>query len=114
MVMKSLLQLAMAAALVAVTAGSVASQALAETKFQKNHPRREQVSGRLANQNHRINQEVREGELTPQQGRKLHRQDRQIRQEERTMASQNGIHLTKSEQRVLNQQENAVSRYMGQ
>ena len=100
-------------ALVAAVAAGTAAQVLAETKFQQHHPRREQVNGRLANQNHRINKEVKEGELSPQQGRKLHRKDHQIRQEERNMASQNGGHITKSEQRVLNQQENAVSRQIG-
>jgi hypothetical protein len=39
--------------------------------------------------------------------------NRQIRQEERAMASQNGTHITKSEQEVLNQQENAVSKNIG-
>jgi hypothetical protein len=96
----------------AVATGTVVPL-LAETQFQRNHPRREQVNERLANQNRRINQERREGEITQQQAGKLHREDRQIRQEERDMASQNGGHITRSEQRVLNQQENAVSRQIG-
>lgn len=45
---------------------------------------------------------------------KLHREDHQIRQEERDMAAQNGGHITKSEQKVLNQQENKVSKQIGQ
>jgi len=53
---------------------------------------------------------VKEGKLTPAQAHKLHKEDRQIRHEERAMASQNGGHITKQEQRVLNRQENAVSR----
>jgi hypothetical protein len=32
-----------------------------------------------------------------------------VRQEERDMASQNGGHITKPEQRVLNGQENGIS-----
>ena len=108
-ILKSTIGVALMAAVVAGTA----AQVLADTKFQQHHPRREQVNGRLANQNHRINSEVKGGELSPRQGRKLHREDRQIRQEERAMASQNGGHITKSEQRVLNQQENAVSRQIG-
>lgn len=51
--------------------------------------------------------------MTKAQARQLHRKDRQIRQEERLMASQNGGHIAKSEQKVLNQQENAVSRQIG-
>ena len=43
----------------------------------------------------------------------LHKDDRQIRKEERLMASQNGSHITKQEQKTLNQQENAVSTQIG-
>lgn len=92
---------------------SVASGAMAETKWEKEHPRRDQVNDRLANQDKRIHQEVKEGELTKQQAADLHKQDHQIRQEERDMASQNGGHITKQEQRTLNQQENHVSREIG-
>ena len=56
---------------------------------------------------------MKEGDLTKAQAAKLHKDDRQIRQEERDMAAQNGGHITKSEQRVLNQQENAVSGQIG-
>ncbi len=44
------------------------------------------------------------------QGNKIKSQDHQIRQEERSMASQNGGHITKQEQRTLNKQENHTSR----
>lgn len=89
----------------ASTAGSV----MAETTWQKNHPRRTQVNSRLANQNRRIHQDVKNGTLTKGQAATLHKDDRQVRQEERDMASQNGSHITKSEQNVLNQQENGIS-----
>jgi hypothetical protein len=77
------------------------------------HPRRAEVNARLNNQNHRINEERREGEITRGEARKLHAEDRMIRKEERFMASQNGGHITRAEQRALNQQENAVSRQIG-
>ena len=86
-----------------------ASTASAETAWQKHHPRRAQVNHRLANQNRRINRDVKNGTLTHAQAQSLHRDDHQIRQEERDMASQNGSHITKPEQHVLNQQENSVS-----
>jgi len=85
----------------------------AESKWAKKHPRRHQVNQRLKNQNKRIHQEVKEGEMSKAQARKLHGEDRAIRQEERDMARQNGGHITKQEQRTLNQQENAVSRDIG-
>ena len=99
--------------IVAVCSVAASNVMAAETKFEKNHPRREQVNERLENQNKRINTEVKEGELTKAQARKLHRKDHQIRREERLMASQNGGHITRAEQKVLNQQENAISKQIG-
>ena len=100
-------------AAVTVSLAGMASTALAETQWQKDHPRRTEVNKRLANQNRRINKEVKEGEITKGQVKQLHKEDHQIRQEERDMASQNGGHITKSEQKVLNQQENQVSKQIG-
>ena len=97
-----------------VTAGFIMSAGLApvyagETTWDKNHPRRAEVNKRLANQNHRINQGVKSGALNNRQAARLHKEDHQIRQEERDMAAQNGGHITKQEQRTLNAQENKVS-----
>jgi hypothetical protein len=100
-------------ALVAIAASAAGSAFAGDTKWEKNHPRREQVNERLAKQNKRINNEVKEGDLTKAQGAALHKEDRQIRREERLMASQNGGHITKAEQKVLNEQENAVSKKIG-
>jgi hypothetical protein len=96
-----------------VTLAGITQTALADTQWQKDHPRREQVNGRLANQNQRIHNQVKDGDLSKKQAAKLHREDHQIRREERMMASQNGGHITKSEQKVLNQQENKVSNQIG-
>ncbi|HXZ03060.1 MAG TPA: hypothetical protein VEI03_23940 [Stellaceae bacterium] len=100
----------MAAALAGVFALGLAGSAMAETQWQKDHPRRTQVNNRLKNQNKRIQHKVADGQMTKAQAATLHREDRQIRQEERDMASQDGGHITKQEQRTLNQQENQVSR----
>ncbi len=97
------------AAIAALGAGSV----LAQSNWAKDHPRRAEVNKRLANQNRRINAEVKEGEMGKGQAAKMKAEDRQIRKEERAMASQNGGHITKQEQRTLNQQENKVSREIG-
>ena len=83
------------------------------TQWQKNHPRRVEVNQRLKNQNKRINTEVKEGDLTKTQAANLKAKDNQIRTEEKTMSSQNGGHITKQEQKVLNQQENKVSKQIG-
>jgi hypothetical protein len=92
-----------------VSMAALAGTASAETTWQKNHPRRTQVNHRLANQDKRIHQDVKNGTLTKAQAGQLHHEDHQVRQEERDMASQNGGHITKPEQKVLNSQENGVS-----
>jgi hypothetical protein len=104
---------ALTIAAVTLSLSGLATNAMADTQWQKTHPRREQVNNRLANQNKRIHQEVKEGELTKAQAAKLHREDRAIRKEERTMASTNHGHITKAEQKALNQQENQVSKQIG-
>ena len=101
-------------AAVSVALSGIAANAVADdTQWQKDHPRREEVNNRLANQNKRIHQERKEGEINKAQAAKLHREDHAIRQEERTMASTNHGHITKAEQKSLNQQENQVSKQIG-
>ena len=105
---------AVTAALATVALTGLVSNALADdTQWQKDHPRREQVNNRLANQNQRIKQERKEGEISKAQAQKLHSEDHALRQEERTMASTNHGHITKAEQKSLNQQENQVSKQIG-
>jgi len=102
-----------AMATAAVLALSLATNAVAATRWEQTHPRRDQVNDRLARQNARIHAEVKEGDLTKAQAASLHKEDAQIRAEERAMASQDRGHIPRSEQAVLNQQENAVSRQIG-
>jgi hypothetical protein len=103
--------LTVAAANLALTA--LAGNALAETQWQKDHPRRTQVNSRLNNQNKRIHNEVKDGQISKSQAKQLHSEDHAIRSEERTMASTDGGHITKTDQKALNQQENAVSKQIG-
>ena len=104
---------AILASLITVFAAAGSVSAFAETQWETDHPRRDQVNDRLKNQDKRIHNEVKEGEITKGEAAKLHRKDRQIRKEERLMASQNGGHITKQEQKTLNQQENKVSKEIG-
>jgi hypothetical protein len=76
-------------------------------------PCRSKLNYRLAHQNYRINREFREGEISRAQARGLHREDRFVRREERFMAAQQHGHITRIEQRSLNQQENGISRQIG-
>ena len=96
------LSLVMGAATTASAAGWAAS-----------HPRRAEVNSRLANQNRRIDTERKDGEITRAQAQDLHAEDRGIRGEERFDASNNNSHITRAEDRSLNQQENAVSQQIG-
>jgi len=91
------------------TLATMMGSANAQT-WDETHPRRVEVNERLANQNARIDYKEATGQMTPGQAARLHYEDHQIRQEERDMASQNGGHITRGEQRTLNAQENHVSR----
>ena len=92
--------------------GNMAS-VFGESDWAKSHPRRHEVNNRLKKQNQRINKKVKDGGMTKAEAGKLHKEDRNIRQKERDMAKQNGGHITKQEQRTLNQQENKNSRQIG-
>jgi hypothetical protein len=82
--------------------------------WRREHPRRAQVNRRLDRQHRRIHEGVEKGTLTKPEAAQLHKEDHQIRQEERTMAAQNGGHITGAEQKALNQQENADSKQIYQ
>jgi len=90
-----------------------ATTASAGIGWRAHHPRRVEVNARLANQNARITRERREGEITGVQARDLRGADRGIRDQERFDASQDGSHITKTEQHQLNQEENGVSQQIG-
>ena len=101
------MKMIMGAVMIAMLAGAGANAA---TPFEKTHPRRAEVNMRLEHQNKRITLKRREGELTRPQARDLRAEDRGIRGEERLDASKHGSHVTKTEYRRLNRQENAVNR----
>ena len=101
----SLLKITFVAAALAGFAGSAA----AATAWQFEHPRRAEINGRLANQDCRIREEVRDGEMSRAEAARLHFEDRQVRREERLMVAENGGYLTRGEQRALNGQLNFVS-----
>ena len=93
--------------------GGLATNAMAETQWQKDHPRRTEVNKRLNNQNQRIHNEVKSGQISKARAAQLHHEDHALRTEERTMASTDHGHITKTDQRALNQQENQVSKQIG-
>ena len=86
----------------------VAPTAAVAGNWGAHHPRREQVNDRLQNLNRQIRQERREGDLTKAQAQALRKEDRTIRAEERDMAKLDNGHITKADQKLLNQQENEL------
>jgi hypothetical protein len=72
--------------------------------WKTSHPRRAEVNAGLANQNKRINTEVKERDLTNIQVSDLEIEDAGIRADERFDASNDGSHVTKAEDRQLNRQ----------
>ena len=95
-----------------IAAISAASSAEA-AGWRAHHPRRAEVNMRLNHQNHRINVERREGELTHAQAVNLRTEDRGIRAQERFDASRDHGHITRAEKQQLNRDENQVSRQIG-
>ena len=67
---------------------------------------------RVANQRHAIRNEVREGDLSRAQGRRLIANDNRIAREDHIIARANGGYITKREQRFLNRQENRNLRHI--
>ena len=99
--------------LLALSVAGLSTSSASAMGWRANHPRRAEVNARLNHQDHRINVERREGDITAAQAHDLHAQDRGIRAQERFDASQDGGHITRGEQRSLNSQENTVSREIG-
>lgn len=74
------------------------------------HPRVNQVNRREARQQKRIGKGIQNGTLTSKQATHLEKRETALQnREQKDMAKHNG-HLTKSEQRGLNRQENRISR----
>ena len=75
-----------------------------------NHPRVNEVNAREQNQQNRIANGEKSGQLTPGEAAKLENQQQHIQnQEKRDMAKDNG-HLTKADQAKLNREQNHASK----
>jgi hypothetical protein len=73
------------------------------------HPRVNQINRRETNQQKRIANGVKNGQLTPAETRRLQRGEKRLQNnEKRLMAKDNG-HLTKKDQRQLNREANHMS-----
>jgi hypothetical protein len=110
-IMQSLLVLAVSG-LMAV--GSAAAQTQTSGagagQVDPGHPRVNQVNQRETNQQNRIANGVKNGQLTPRQTARLERGEQRLQNnEKKEMAKDNG-HLTKQDQRQLNRESNRMSK----
>jgi hypothetical protein len=79
-------------------------------KVDPGHPRVNQVNKREQNQQNRIANGVKSGQLTPGETRRLERGEQRLQNnEKKDMAKDNG-HLTKQDQRHLNREANHMSK----
>ena len=101
------------AAMALVMAGAAVTSASAETRFDRTHPARAEVNGRLVKENHRIVTERRDGEISKVKAIRLHRKAHMIRVQERHMAFRHGGHITRGEKLKLNHEENRLGRHIG-
>lgn len=91
---------ALASALVALPLAGVA-----QTTYQQRHD----INGRKANQQARIAQGVRSGQLTPRETSHIEHQEGAINHEEHAMRAADGGHLTAGDRHTLARQQNAES-----
>ena len=92
-------------------AGAIATAGAASANpWDLHHPRRAEVNHRLAVQDMRINRDYRDGRISLRQAHYLHAEDRMVRHQERFDARFDRGHITRADQRALNQDENGVSR----
>ena len=85
----------------------------AQSKFAATHPRRAEVNARLKNQDKRIHEEKKDGDISKAKAEELHARDHSIRATEKFDASKDGGHITKAEKEKLNKRENNVSKAIG-
>ena len=68
------------------------------------------VNVRQLNQDRRIDAGVRSGKLTPAEASKLHAEQRAIEREKARMKARHGGHLTKRDERIIHQRQDAANR----
>ena len=79
----------------------------------KDHPRVNQVNGRIDNQEKRITEERKEGEITKGQARQDRKNLKKVNRQKHAMRKADGGHLTKGDQKQLNKELNQNSKQIG-
>ena len=76
------------------------------------HPRVNEVNAREANQQQRIANGIKSGQLTPAEASRLERHEQTIENHEKRDMARNGGHLTKQEQERINKHLNQESKHI--
>ncbi len=92
--------------LLSATLVALPFSALAQTTYSQRHD----INARKANQQSRIHQGARSGQLTPHETAHLEHQEHGINREERGMRAQDNGHLTSQDRHTLARQQNTESR----
>ncbi len=90
--------------------GVILASAGAVAKEKREHPRREEVNRRIRNEEKRITDGVKDGQLTKSEAKKLRGELAGVKAQEKAEVKANGGYLTKAEQKQLNQELNQDSR----
>lgn len=103
-------KLALAATLVLAPIAGFAQNATSQTATPTPGKNDYNINQRKENQQDRIAQGVKSGQLTAGETSRLERQEAGINKEERGMRAQDNGHLTKQDRKTLHQQQNQESR----
>jgi len=75
-----------------------------------NHPRVNEVNNREERQQDRIANGIKSGKISPEEAANLEKREADVQKQEQRDMARHGGHLTKAEQRRLNDRENKISR----
>jgi hypothetical protein len=74
------------------------------------HPRVNQVNGREENQQERIGNGIKSGNLNSKQASNLEKRETSVQNREKADMAKNNGHLTKAEKKGINRQQNRISK----
>ncbi len=96
--------------LASLVAGMLATPVFAQETADPGHPRVNEVDQRLENQQNRIDNGVKDGQINGKELTRDEKRDEKVQQQLSADESKNGGHITKAEQRKLNRELNKNSR----
>lgn len=110
--MKNLTRVLLSVATV-ICLGGAASASFANERWDRDHPRIEQIRDRIDHEDARINRHVHERRMSPREADRLHRDLADIRRDGRHFAERHGGRLSNREADKLNRRIDKVSHRIG-